>query len=194
MSIGRAADATSVLAEIINAVLRAQHFSRQWRTADIIMLLNVNKDWSLPGSYRSISFVSNLSKVAEGFYRLLEAIRDGPSNREMMGTMFLHFATVSGLVRLQTRPVVSGVPQGLLFGPDLYIVFTHDLFREIGTSLAVYADDRVDYTSCRNEAFVHRRFQRDMDGLTVWASELTKQNMWQLILSAEEISPTTPFA
>lgn len=57
-----------------------------------------------------------------------------------------------GAIRAVVRPIFSCAPHDPLLGPDLFNVYSSDRSRELGTSLAVYADDTAVYTSFRNEA------------------------------------------
>ena len=42
-------------------------------------------------------------------------------------------------------PVLSGVPQGLVFGPSLFLIFINDISENIRSSVRLFADDYVLY-------------------------------------------------
>ena len=50
---------------------------------------------------------------------------------------------VIGGVKSGVLPVKSGVPQGSILGPLLFVIFINDMFNCIseGTNIALYADD-----------------------------------------------------
>ena len=75
--------------------------------------------------------------------RALEWIRSFLTGREMM--------VVIGSVTSIWQPVTSGVPQGSVLGPLLYVLYTADLTKIIsalGARVHQYADDAQLYTSC----------------------------------------------
>lgn len=53
------------LTNIINALIRLQHFPTPWKQAIVIPVPKPAKDPRLPGSYRPISLLSTMSKIAE---------------------------------------------------------------------------------------------------------------------------------
>ena len=53
------------LTYIFNAILRTSTFPRQWKVAEIHMILKNGKQAELPKSYRPISLLSILSKIME---------------------------------------------------------------------------------------------------------------------------------
>lgn len=71
--------------------------------------------------------------------------------------------------RSSLRQICAGVPLDKLSGLDLFIPFTSNGVRRPGAFLMVYTSDTAFLTLCRNEAFVHRRPQRAVDGIAEWA-------------------------
>ncbi|GBN19032.1 putative RNA-directed DNA polymerase from transposon X-element [Araneus ventricosus] len=63
------------LVEIINAILKFHHFPNAWKTAIVVPIIKPGKNAQDPVSYRPISLLSSLSKVAEAVIltRLQEA-------------------------------------------------------------------------------------------------------------------------
>ncbi|GBM61865.1 putative RNA-directed DNA polymerase from transposon X-element [Araneus ventricosus] len=66
------------LTEIINSILKFQYFPNHWKTAIVAPILKPGKSPREPNSYRPISLLSSLSKIAEAVIlkRLTEATED----------------------------------------------------------------------------------------------------------------------
>ena len=69
--------------------------------------------------------------------------------------------------------VDSGVPQGTVLGPLLFLAYINDLPNNINSSVRLFADDCVLYREINNE-FDNQSLQDDLDTLVDW------QNTWQM--------------
>ena len=65
-------------------------------------------------------------------------------------------------------PVTSGVPQGSVLGPALFLLYTNDLPDTIDSQVRLFADDTVLYRTIKSDTD-HHRLQTDLDNLTEWA-------------------------
>ena len=65
--------------------------------------------------------------------------------------------------RSSCHPVLSGVPQGSVLGPLLFIVFVNHLVAGISLSCKIFADDHKLYFSLRNIGSGDSVGQRDID-------------------------------
>ena len=77
------------------------------------------------------------------------------------------------------HPVTSGVPQGSVLGPLLFIIYVNDMC-DIMTNckMLLYADDCVIYSSHRNYEIVLNNLKSDLDLLVDWYSiNLMKVNV-----------------
>ena len=73
-------------------------------------------------------------------------------------------------VRSEWVEVVSGVPQGSVLGPILFILYVNDLPQSIGSVCSIFADDTKVYRTVGGE--VDRRgLQDDLDKLGSWSDE-----------------------
>ena len=73
----------------------------------------------------------------------------------------------------EERPVTSGVPQGSVLGPMLFIFFINDLPNVCSVTTKIYADDTKAYTSINCDED-HTRLQQSIDEMYNWTQT------WQL--------------
>ena len=70
--------------------------------------------------------------------------------------------------------VVSGVPQGTVMGPLLFLVFINDLPESVNSSVKLFADDCLLYCPIRSTSD-STKLQDDLDKLEKW------ENDWKMI-------------
>lgn len=76
-----------------------------------------------------------------------------------------------------SRPVLSGVPQGSVLGPILFLLYIADLPMNIKSQCSQFADDTKIFGNPNNSSY---QLQSDLDSLTHWCNE------WQLPLNIEK--------
>ena len=76
-------------------------------------------------------------------------------------------------------PVLSGVPQGSVLGPILFLIFINDLPDDIKSSVCLFADDCVLYRNIHSlqDCLI---LQEDLDSLGLWAAK------WQMKFNVYE--------
>jgi len=78
-------------------------------------------------------------------------------------------------------PVLSGVPQGTVLGPLMFLLYINDIIKDIDSPLRLFADDCLLYRVI-NSADDTRKLQEDLNKLSEWA------NTWQLRFNVSKCS------
>jgi len=66
--------------------------------------------------------------------------------------------------------VTSGVPQGSVLGPLLFLAYVNDILRNMESTIRLFADDCVIYRKIINSPDMEK-LQKDLDSLGEWAVE-----------------------
>ena len=88
-------------------------------------------------------------------------------------------------------PVLSGVPQGLVLGPILFLIFINDLPDNIKPSVCLFADDCVLYRNIHSlqDCLI---LQEDLDSLGLWEADWQmKFNVCQMSLYESDLALLT---
>ena len=117
-------------------------------------------------AFDSVNHDLILKKLKESFEidgRFLKFIKNYLQGREQ--------SVVIDNCKSSSKPVLSGVPQGSIIGPILFVLFINDLPTGLspGTDLALYADDTKIWRSIASERD-HLILQNDILYLNEWAS------------------------
>ena len=83
-----------------------------------------------------------------------------------------HNVVVDG-VKSQTEPITSGVPQGTVLGPLLFLIYINDISAQLKSPVRLFTDDSVVYREISSIEDTHT-LQQDLFRLQEWA------NKWQM--------------
>ena len=114
--------------------------------------------------YRLITKLQNLGVKG----RLLDVILDFLSDRQ--------FTVRVGDAHSKTHSIPSGIPQGSVLGPLLFLLYVNDLPEDILNHISLFADDLKMFAPSSTPDVN----QRDLDALTVW------QDMWLLSFNTND--------
>ena len=68
------------------------------------------------------------------------------------------------------QPVTSGVPQGSVLGPLLFLIYINDIAEGMEGQIINFADDSKLYRAIKNEQYADA-LQKDIDQIEQWSSK-----------------------
>ena len=68
----------------------------------------------------------------------------------------------------QEAPVLSGVPQGTVLGPLLFLIFINDITENVSSQIRLFADDCLIYREIWSPSYCSL-LQKDLDTLVKWS-------------------------
>ena len=75
--------------------------------------------------------------------------------------------------------VMSGVPQGTVLGPLMFLIYINDIGLNIKSYIRLFADDTLLYATVSSKDDAHT-LQQDLDSLVAWTT------FWQMSLNREK--------
>ena len=118
-----------------------------------------------------LDFAKAFDKVPH--HRLIIKLRHLNINKDVIGWIedFLKNRTqqvaVDGALS-DEAPVLSGVPQGTVVSPMLFLIFINDIASNITSSIRLFADDCLLFREIKCQAD-HETLQRDLNHLVTWS-------------------------
>ena len=91
--------------------------------------------------------------------KLLEVIRDFLTNRKFRVSVEGQFSSF--------KDILSGIPQGSVLGPLLFLIFINDLPNYVSSFIKLFADDVKIIGNVQDRSVI----DRDMEGLELWGSK-----------------------
>ena len=150
-----------------------QHGFRKNRSCETQLLETIdNLAKALNNREQIDSILLDFSKAFDKVYhrKLLIKLYGITGNIHNWITDFLHNRTQRVLVRgtfSEPKAVKSGVPQGTVLGPLLFLAYINDMPENIKSKIALFADDAYVYKSIKSEEDVSD-LQNDIDQLVKW--------------------------
>ena len=77
--------------------------------------------------------------------------------------------TVDGYTS-ELKPVTSGVPQGSVLGPTLFLIYINDIVEVVNSEIRLFADDALLFSTLQDSKSIET-FQQDLRSLEIWASK-----------------------
>jgi len=174
-----------IILDRINITLKANHFIKgcqhgfQQKASCTTQLLECMEDWTRDYDNKKstdiiyLDFAKAFDKVPH--QRLLKKLQNAGIEGKVQGWIrnFLTKRRQKVVLRngmSQWRRVKSGVPQGSILGPTLFLIYVNDLPDSVTSSIKMFADDAKAYKSICSLADC-QVLQNDLDHLADWSKK-----------------------
>ena len=144
-----------------------------------LQLLNVLNDWtnSLENKFATDCIYLDYQKAFDSVphKRLISKLQSYKFNPVIISWIENYLQDRSQYVEIngeksQWQPVTSGIPQGSVLGPLLFLIYINDLPKHVNSTIYMYADDTKIYREIR-EKNDQDILQKDLDSLKAWSDE-----------------------
>eukprot|EP00794_Sanderia_malayensis_P002671 gene2671-3090_t len=185
---------------LMNKTLEEGVLPQRWKDAEVTPIYKKGKK-SIPGNYRPVSLTNVLCKTTASIIR--DHIMDYLYNNKLLTDCQHGFklqgygltkqildwirsflngrrqrVKVNGEVS-RWADVLSGVPQGSVLGPVLFVCYINDLLDEIHTHVKLFADDTKVYADV-SKSIKSQELQGDIARLDEW------ERKWQLAFNSSK--------
>ena len=96
--------------------------------------------------------------ISGNLLRLLQNYLDDRKQRVVINGSYSDYSNIE-----------SGVPQGSVLGPLLFLVYMNDLERNIESNIKFFADDTMLFSLVKNPQTSENELNRDLDAIRMWA-------------------------
>ncbi|XP_068896501.1 uncharacterized protein [Tenebrio molitor] len=128
----------------------------------------------VPGESNILELIHKYTSDIEGVSTMLYEIFPSLEHKSIKNRCRINLIQVKvGGVLSASEKVISGVPQGSVLGPLLFIVYTADVKYSVRSSWVMYADNMKIY----NDSLNYQMLSNDISNISKWASD------WQLPLN-----------
>ena len=126
--------------------------------------------------------------ISGNLLRLLQNYLDDRKQRVVINGSYSDYSNIE-----------SGVPQGSVLCPLLFLVYINDLERNIKSNIKFFADDTMHFSIVKNPEISANELNRDLDAIRMWAHQWklefnpdpTKQAT-EVLFSCKKSSPNHP--
>ena len=81
--------------------------------------------------------------------------------------------------------VKTGVPQGSVLGPLLFLIYINDLPDEITSSCKIFADDTSLFSKIENKSYSNFQLNKDLETISKWAFQ------WKMLFNPDPVKQAT---
>ncbi len=142
-----------------------------------LQLLNVLDDWTLSLENKNITdcLYLDYQKAFDSVphKRLISKLHSYNIDLNIIGWIENYLRDRSQYVEVNGKasaslPVTSGIPQGSVLGPLLFLIYINDLPEDIDSKIYMYADDTKIYREIKSP-LDHKILQSDLDKMKLWS-------------------------